>query len=177
MAYPDAGTELVEILAKDHFIEALQESEMRLRVQQSRPRTLDEAVQLAVELEAFQHAEIQRQGGRKLARVIEDTRNEDLKSQVSDLTKAVIMSKQCSPIDLDGYYRRFISGFAKVAACLHKLTEKDRAYNWTQECSIAFEHLKSKLISADILAHPDFTKPFILDTDASDFAIGAVLSQ
>ncbi|XP_046558871.1 corepressor interacting with RBPJ 1-like [Haliotis rubra] len=51
--------------------------------------TLDEAVQLAVELEALQHAEIQRQGGRKLARVIEDTRNEDLRSQVSDLTKAV----------------------------------------------------------------------------------------
>ena len=57
------------------------------------------------------------------------------------------------------------------------MTEKGRAFNWTEECSNAFEHLKSKLTSAPILAHPDFTKPFILDTDASDFAIGAVLRQ
>ena len=58
-----------------------------------------------------------------------------------------------------------------------RLTEKDQKFNWTSECSEAFDRLKHMLVTAPILAHPDFTKPFILDTDASNRAIGAVLSQ
>ena len=55
-------------------------------------------------------------------------------------------------------------------------TEKDQKFNWTTECSEAFDRLKHMLVTAPILTHPDFTKPFILDTDASNHAIGAVLS-
>lgn len=48
---------------------------------------------------------------------------------------------------------------------------------WTKPCQDSFDSLRRALISAPVLAHPDFSKPFILDTDASDVAIGAVLSQ
>jgi hypothetical protein len=76
-----------------------------------------------------------------------------------------------------GYYRRFIEKFAEKAKPLTRLTEKGNALVWTQECQDAFNGLKAKLCSAPILAMPDFKQPFILDTDASNFAIGAVPSQ
>ena len=60
---------------------------------------------------------------------------------------------------------------------LHRLTEKGQAFVWTDECKMAFDTLKQKLTEAPILAHPDFEKEFVLDTDASDVAIAAVLSQ
>ena len=75
------------------------------------------------------------------------------------------------------YYRRFIYRFSDVAKPLHRLTEKGQAFVWTDECKMAFDTLKQKLTEAPILAHPDFEKEFILDTDASDVAIAAVLSQ
>ena len=80
-------------------------------------------------------------------------------------------------LGLCSYYRRFIANYSHVAKPLTRLTEKDQKFNWTSECSEAFGRLKHMLVTAPILAHPDFTKPFILDTDASNHAIGAVLSQ
>ena len=80
-------------------------------------------------------------------------------------------------LGLCSYYRRFISNFAAKAKPLNKLTEKGVNFRWTEECQASFDSLRHALISAPILAHPDFSQPFILDTDASDVAIGAVLSQ
>ena len=80
-------------------------------------------------------------------------------------------------LGLCSYYRRFIANYSHIAKPLTRLTEKDQKFNWTTECSEAFDRLKHMLVTAPILAHPDFTKPFILDTDASNHAIGAVLSQ
>ena len=80
-------------------------------------------------------------------------------------------------LGLCSYYRRFIASYSHIAKPLSRLTEKNQKFEWTTECSEAFERLKHMLITAPILAHPDFSKPFILDTDASNQAIGAVLSQ
>ena len=80
-------------------------------------------------------------------------------------------------LGLANYYRRFIQDFATVAKPLHHLTEKYANFKWTEDCQTAFENLRQKLVSAPILAFPDCSKPFILDTDASDTGIGAVLSQ
>lgn len=80
-------------------------------------------------------------------------------------------------IGLSSYYRKFIPNFARIAQPLHKLTEASVPFKWTDECQDAFQLLKDRLISAPILTHPDFTKPFILDTDASQYAMGAALSQ
>ena len=75
------------------------------------------------------------------------------------------------------YYRRFIEKFSEIAKPLHKLTEKNQPFLWSPECDKAFETLKKSMVESPILAHLDFTKPFVLDTDASDTAIGGVLSQ
>ena len=80
-------------------------------------------------------------------------------------------------IGLCSYYRCFVYRFSEIAKPLHKLTEKNKPFIWTEECSKAFETLKKKLVEAPVLIHPDFTKSFKLDVDASDHSIGAVLSQ
>ena len=74
------------------------------------------------------------------------------------------------------YYRCFIRDFSQIAKPLHRLTERNCRFKWTSECQHSFEELKYKLTRVPVLAYPDFSKPFILDTDASDFGIGGVLS-
>ena len=80
-------------------------------------------------------------------------------------------------LGLCSYYRRFVKNFAHCAAPLHRLTQRDVPFDWTTECEDAFTSLRDALIHAPVMAYPDVTKPFILFTDASNSAIGAVLSQ
>ena len=82
-------------------------------------------------------------------------------------------------LGLTGYYRRFIPGYAEIAAPLTDLTKKcaPNSVKWTNSCDTAFVTLKKLLCSPPVLRSPDFTKPFVLQTDASDIAVGAVLSQ
>ena len=80
-------------------------------------------------------------------------------------------------LGLANYYRRFIHNFAVIAKPLHHLTEKHTKFQWNHDCQNAFTALKTCLTSAPILALPDWSRPFVLDTDASDAGIGAVLSQ
>ena len=65
----------------------------------------------------------------------------------------------------------------KIAKPLHRLTKRTTKFVWNSECQTAFEELRRRLSQTPILAHPDFNRQFILDTDASDVGIGAVLSQ
>ena len=83
-------------------------------------------------------------------------------------------------LGLASYYRRYIQSFATIAASLHELTQKDVSFRWTSECDHAFNLLKEKLTQAPILVYPQFgseATPFILETDASDVGIAAVLQQ
>ena len=82
-------------------------------------------------------------------------------------------------LGLTGYYRKFIPDYAKIAAPLTDLTRKNKPNQvlWTAECDMAFQELKSILCSSPVLASPDFTRSFILQTDASERGVGAVLSQ
>ena len=80
-------------------------------------------------------------------------------------------------VGLASYYRRFVRDFATVAKPLHELTKKYARFNWTAECQEAFEELKLRLTSAPVLAYPLDSGELFLDTDASDWGIGAVLSQ
>jgi hypothetical protein len=75
------------------------------------------------------------------------------------------------------YYRRFIKDFSQVAAPLYALLKKDAPWEWSQECVDSTAELKKRLTTAPILAHPDYSKPFVLHTDASTVGLGAVLSQ
>ena len=69
-----------------------------------------------------------------------------------------------------------VKNFAKIAAPLSILTEKVD-FVWGEQEKLAFETLKDKLVTAPILQYPDFSKPYILTTDASGIGLGAVLSQ
>ena len=80
-------------------------------------------------------------------------------------------------LGLDSYYRRFIPKLAKIAHPLHQLTRKGVPFEWTEDCQMAFETLKVRLISAPVLVYPDFSQDFLLETDASIMGLGAVLSQ
>jgi len=80
-------------------------------------------------------------------------------------------------LGLASYYRKFVEDFAKLASPLHKLTAAHAKFIWDQDCQTAFETLKHNLVTAPILAMPTETDTFTLDTDASNYAMGAVLSQ
>lgn len=75
------------------------------------------------------------------------------------------------------YYRRFIPNFANICNPLNKLLRKNETFIWSAECQNAFEMLKKSLLSPNVLQFPDFQKQFILTTDASKVACGAVLAQ
>lgn len=75
------------------------------------------------------------------------------------------------------FYRRFVPKFAEIAYPLNRMLKKDSTFDWTDDCQKSFETLKMSLISPPILQFPDFAQEFVLTTDASDIAMGAVLSQ
>lgn len=77
------------------------------------------------------------------------------------------------------YYRKFIKNFAELTAPLNRLSRKGVEFIWSNECQVAFETLKYSLSNPPILQYPDFSEnsKFILHTDASGYAVGAVLSN
>lgn len=89
-------------------------------------------------------------------------------------------------LGITGFYRRYIQGYAKIAVPLQELlkesnavlrTKKHRPITWTARCALAFNQLKDALASDPVLIIPDTTKPFLIETDASEWAVGAVLYQ
>ena len=80
-------------------------------------------------------------------------------------------------LGLCSYYRRFFKCFAEISIPLHALTGKYARFAWTEACKTAFDVLKRALMSSSVLAMPTYNDPYILDTDASEMSIGAVLSQ
>ena len=80
-------------------------------------------------------------------------------------------------LGLCGYYRRFIPSFSEIAKPLCNLLKKSATFVWSDEQENAFKTLKKLMIQDPILQHPDFSSPFYITTDASNIAIGGVLSQ
>lgn len=75
------------------------------------------------------------------------------------------------------YYRRFIQGYSFVAQPMTELTKKDKTFDWDDKCQAAFEELKRRFTKAPLLISFDPKKQIRLETDASDLALGAVISQ
>jgi hypothetical protein len=69
-------------------------------------------------------------------------------------------------LGLCNYYRRFIKGFAQIAKPMNRLLQKDAKFEWSSDCKKSFNLLKNALVSAPIIAFPDFNRDFILYTDA-----------
>ena len=80
-------------------------------------------------------------------------------------------------LGLAGYYRRFVRGFAQIAEPLTVLTGDRMVWRWAEAQQTAFQQLKDRLCSADLLVYANPSRVYILQTDASDCAVGAVLSQ
>ena len=75
------------------------------------------------------------------------------------------------------FYRQFIWHFSEIAKPLNDLLKKDKKFEWTKDCQKAFDNLKRRFTEEPVLMMPDQTKPFQIETDASKYATGAVLTQ
>ena len=80
-------------------------------------------------------------------------------------------------LGLANYYRRFVSGYSKKATPLTELLKKGVVWAWNEKCAEAFQSLKEAMMEDPVLALPDVQKPFEVQTDASDYALGGVLVQ
>lgn len=81
----------------------------------------------------------------------------------------------CGFLGLAGFYQRFIRSYATLAAPLSCLLTKEE-FNWTLEVDVAFKNLKHAMTHSPVLALPDFTKSFMVETNASGSGMGAVVS-
>jgi len=110
---------------------------------------------------------------------------------VSEWKRPTTVTELQSFLGFASYYRRFVEGFSKLAAPLHRLVadlirskRKSKGHrkcsigeNWDEECKQGFQSLKERLVSAPVLGYANFANPFVLEIDASHAGLGAVLSQ
>jgi hypothetical protein len=96
--------------------------------------------------------------------------------EITEWSKPKSISKLRGFMGLTGYYHRFIKNYAHITAPLTNLLKKN-SFHWSEEAGRCFEAMKKILSSTPVLATPNFTKPFVIECDASGFGIGAVLMQ
>ena len=78
-------------------------------------------------------------------------------------------------LGLEGYYRRFIENFSKIAKPMTELLKKDTKFKWTKECEASFQELKKRLVIAPVLILQDMRKDFQVYCNASRRGLGGVL--
>lgn len=103
--------------------------------------------------------------------------DEDKVRAVLDMKEPSNLQQLRTFLQTCSWFRKFIPDFARIAEPLTRLTRKSQAWRWGESQASAFVQLKTLLASPPILVQPDYSKPFILRTDASHFALGAALLQ
>ena len=96
---------------------------------------------------------------------------------IEDWPTPVSVREVQSFLGFANFYRRFIRNFAGLSKPLTSLTKKETPFVWSSACQSAFDDLKKCFVSSPILAHYHPDQQTILETDASDYAVAAVLSQ
>jgi len=96
---------------------------------------------------------------------------------IKDWPSPTTVKQVRSFLGFGNFYRKFIGHYANITRPLNDLTKKDLTWNWTDACQEVFEKLKEEFQKVPVLLMPDSTKPFIIETDASKFATGAVIRQ
>ncbi|GBG81906.1 hypothetical protein CBR_g34089 [Chara braunii] len=109
---------------------------------------------------------------------VEGLKPDDAKvASIRDWPRPQSVTEMRSSLGMTGYYRTFVKNYSIVAAPLTDLTRLDTPWEWADECEAALRHLKHALTHYEVLKLPDPDKPFVVTTDASQYAIGAVLAQ
>jgi len=96
---------------------------------------------------------------------------------IRDWPTPMTVKQTQSFLGFGNFYRKFIEHYTDIARPLNDLTKKDLVWNWTDDCQEAFEKLKEEFQKAPVLLMPDLMKPFVIKSDASKFATGAVIRQ
>ena len=96
---------------------------------------------------------------------------------IADWSQLQHITDVCTFLGFTGFYCYFMPNYSNVVQPLIQLTKKNAVFQWTEECKVAFEHLKMLMCSCPILWQPNYTKAFFLATDASAYSVGTVLSQ
>nr|KAJ0203370.1 hypothetical protein LSAT_V11C500264160 [Lactuca sativa] len=96
---------------------------------------------------------------------------------ISTLPPPTSVKGICSFLGNADFYRRFIKDFSAISKPLCNLLLKDAPFSFDKACLESFTTLKNKLVEAPILQSPDWTLPFEIMCDVSDYAVGAVLGQ
>ncbi len=97
--------------------------------------------------------------------------------KVKNFSEPINLKELRGALGLFSYYRKFVKDFLRIAKPLLTLLKKDTPFEWTNKQQNAFDYLKKRLIEAPVLQYPDFSKPFLIYTDASGTGFRAVLSQ
>ena len=101
---------------------------------------------------------------------------EEVKGILDWLTPKCVKDVQ-KLLGLANYYRRFIEGFTSIARPLHDMVKKDQKWDWTERQEEAFRELKERFTKELVLAAPDLDKKMRMEVDASDYAMGGILSM
>ena len=101
--------------------------------------------------------------------------SQDKISAVRDWPMPRSVQEVRSFLGLAGFYRRFVQDFSKIAHPITELTKHEKRFEWADVEQKAFEELKSALCNAPVLLIPDPSKPYTLNCDACDYAVGATL--
>jgi hypothetical protein len=105
------------------------------------------------------------------------TPNPEKVRAIADFPRPTDVKKVRQFLGVTSFFRRHIPDYAKKARDLHQLLKKEQPFIWTAKTEDSFVALKQTLLHAPVLKSPDFTREFIITTDASSFALGAVLTQ
>ena len=103
--------------------------------------------------------------------------DEEKISKIKEPSPPMTRKELRSFLGLASYYRRFVPDFGNISKPLNTKTSEKVTFVWTEEMQTSFDTLKQKLITVPVLAYPDYQKAFLVCTDASNKAIGTVLSQ
>lgn len=94
-----------------------------------------------------------------------------------DLPTPTSVSEVRRIIGIFSWYRRFLPDFSSILAPITSLLKKNSKFVWNDNCANAFRKIKELLVKAPVLTCPDYSKPFVVQTDASGYGIGGVLTQ
>jgi hypothetical protein len=103
--------------------------------------------------------------------------NPEKVSVIKNYPRPTTLRQLKSYLALTSYFRRYVKDYSRITNSLRALLKQGAKFQWTDDCEAAFQHLRTALTSAPILAQPDFNREFLLSTDASQFAISFILRQ